>query len=296
MNYQHHYHAGSFADVLKHLVLAELILTVRQKETPFGYIDTHAGAGLYDLRAAKAQKTQEFSVGIERLLSGSGSASQANVNDMNETLAFYIKAVRAAGYPHYYPGSPWLATAWLRSIDTCTLIEKHPETVQELKSCFDPKTGNPMPNPTPPTMAIHQRDAYEGLKALLPRQPSRGLILIDPPYEKNNEWAQCSIAVQHAVMHYRQGIFAIWYPIKGDNDGKRDLRQLREILPATVPLLKVELSVLDKTVRQGLIGSGMIILNPPWQLKSRIEAWLPVVWQRLSPEGKGYCEIQTVVR
>jgi 23S rRNA (adenine2030-N6)-methyltransferase len=278
MNYQHQYHAGNFADVCKHLVLAELIHQLRQKETPFGYLETHAGAGIYNLQSIPAQKTQEFSQGIEKFMQAAES-----LRDL-PTVSRYLAAVKKAGYPIHYPGSPWLAREWLRPVDSLTFIEKHPETLQTLKVCFK---GDAQ-------VAIHARDAYEGLLALLPLKQGRGLIFIDPAYELIDEWERLITALEKAIIRYRQGIFVIWYPIKGGSNWKKEIARLRVRLPASLEGLAIDLSILGADIRQGLIGGGMIVLNPPWQFKERVAAWLEPVWRGLSHQGQGAFSISDV--
>lgn len=278
MNYQHQYHAGNFADVCKHLILTELIHQLRQKEAPFGYLETHAGAGMYNLTGTAAQKTKEFSQGIEKFMKA--ATQLAGLPTINR----YVEAVKKAGYPTHYPGSPWLVREWVRPTDSLILIEKHPETLQALKTCCgaDPQT------------AIHARDAYEGLLALLPLKQGRGLIFIDPAYEVPDEWERLTIAVEKAMLRYRQGIFVIWYPIKAGSNWEKETARLRARLPTGIEGLAIHLSVLSTDVRQGLIGGGMIVLNPPWQLREKVTAWLGPVWKALSHEGQGAFSIQNI--
>ncbi|MEY3183292.1 MAG: hypothetical protein RLZ35_1277 [Pseudomonadota bacterium] len=278
MNYQHQYHAGNFADVCKHLVLAELMQKLTQKETAFGYLDTHAGAGLYDLTDVPARKTQEYVFGIETLMQSEQSLAHL------PTVAKYMAAVKKVGYPTHYPGSPWLAKAWGRAVDQLIFIEKHPETANTLKQNFkqDKQT------------VVHLRDAYEGLLALLPLKQGRGLILIDPAYEVSDEWSRMLQALEKAVHRYRQGIFVIWYPIKADNTWEKETALLRKCMPDSIDILQIELSIFNTDVRQGLIGSGMMVLNPPWQLQEQIGTWLPSVWQVLSQTGQGSFSLKKV--
>jgi 23S rRNA (adenine2030-N6)-methyltransferase len=278
MNYQHQYHAGNFADVCKHLVLAELVHLLRQKEAPFGYLETHAGAGIYDLTDVPAQKTQEFSQGIAKFMQAAESLADLPV------VCRYLSAVKKAGYPTHYPGSPWLMREWMRPVDSLILIEKHPETLQILRACFASNAQ----------VAVHARDAYEGLLALLPLKQGRGLIFIDPAFEAPDEWNPLIAALEKAVLRYRQGIFVIWYPIKAGSSWEKETSRLRQRLPVTVEGLSINLSVLGTEIRQGLIGGGMIVLNPPWRLKEQVATWLEPVWKALSHKGQGAFAISKI--
>jgi 23S rRNA (adenine2030-N6)-methyltransferase len=278
MNYQHQYHAGNFADVCKHLVLAELAQQLCQKESPFGYLETHAGAGIYDLTDIPAQKTREFSQGIEKFMKAAPLLSD------RPTVSRYLAVLKKAGYPTYYPGSPYLMREWVRPIDSLILIEKHPETLQALKRCFKSDPG----------VAIHARDAYEGLLALLPLKQSRGLIFIDPAFEQPDEWARLINALEKAVVRYRQGVFVIWYPIKASGNGEKEIAGLRTRLPSSIEGLNITVSVLNPDIRQGLIGGGMLVLNPPWQLKNEIKNWLEPVFQALSHQGQGSFSVSNI--
>ncbi len=278
MNYQHQYHAGNFADVCKHLVLAEMVQQFCQKASPFGYLETHAGAGLYDLTDVPAQKTREFSRGIEKFMKAAPRLSK------RPSINRYLAVLKKAGYPTYYPGSPYLMREWLRPVDSIILIEKHPETLQALRRCFK----------SDPQVAIHARDAYEGLLALLPLKQNRGLIFIDPAFEQPDEWVRLMNALEKAIVRYRQGVFVIWYPIKASNNGEKDIARLRTRLPASITCLNTTVSVFNPDIRQGLIGGGMLVLNPPWQLKNEIKNWLEPVFQALSHQGQGSCSISNI--
>jgi len=278
MNYQHQYHAGNFADVCKHLVLVELLHQLCQKEAPFGYLETHAGAGMYDLTDVPAQKTQEFSQGIAKFMQAAESLSCL------PAVNRYVSAVKKAGYPTHYPGSPWLMRSLMRPIDSLILIEKHPETLKALRACFRSE----------PQVAIHARDAYEGLLALLPLKQGRGLIFIDPAYEVPDEWDRLIAALEKAVLRYRQGIFVIWYPIKAGSSWEKETARLTKRLPVTLEGLSINLSVLGTDIRQGLIGGGIIVLNPPWRFKEQVATWLEAVWKALSHQGQGTFSISDI--
>lgn len=278
MNYRHVFHAGNFADVFKHSLLLELLNGLAKKDTPFDYLETHAGAGLYDLQSEWAQKTQEYALGAEKVVAQCAAIEPAEpTGAVPGIIQEYVALLKEAGYPERYPGSPWLARQRLRAEDKLILIEKHPEEVQKLKHCF---VGEPR-------AAVHQRDAYEGLGALLPLKARRGLVLIDPPYESPKEWEDLTTAVVKGLQRFRQGVFAIWYPIKAENTFQAQTEFLRQQLPSAIAGLVFRLNAFNNDVKQGLRGSGLIVLNPPWPLEQRVRAWLPWLWNVLSYQGQG---------
>lgn len=270
LSYRHGYHAGNVGDVLKHAVLALLIEALKKKPAPFAYLETHAGAGRYDLSAAQAEKTGEYREGIGRLWGR---------DDAPEALAPWLSAVAALNAPgtalRYYPGSPRVARHLLRAQDRMVLMELHGSEYPVLKQEF---AGDKQ-------VAVHHRDGYEGLKALLPPAEKRGLVLIDPSYEVKSEYAQVVEAVQAAHRRFPGGIIAVWYPVLAREltDGFKDAFRasgLRKILD-------VELTTRPEGA-VGMRGSGMLVLNPPWQLDATMETLLPWLGQVLDPERLGH--------
>lgn len=250
MNYRHHFHAGNFADVVKHVLLLGLLESLCRKDTPFCYIDTHAGCGLYDLGASAAQRTLEFKSGLARV-------KTASTENMPGWVSQYQKAVAAmqverSGF--YYPGSPWLALHSMRPQDRALLMELHPEDAGTLKKYLSRHEN----------VSIHARDAYEGLTALIPPKEKRGLVLIDPPYEEErDDYAPVVALLQKAHAKWPTGMYAIWFPIKDHHAITRFYRRLRN---TGIPkILTTELCVLPADNQLGLNGSGMIIVNPPWK-------------------------------
>lgn len=250
MNYRHHFHAGNFADVVKHVLLLGLLESLRRKDTPFCYIDTHAGIGIYDLGASEAQRTLEFKTGLSRI-------KAADAAKMPTLVAEYQKAVAAlqterGGF--WYPGSPWLALNAMREQDRALLMELHPEDAGSLRQFFSRRANT----------AIHERNAYEGLTALIPPKEKRGLVLIDPPYEEErDDYAPVVDLLQKAHEKWPTGMYAIWFPIKDHHAITRFYRRLRN---TGIPkILTTELCVLPPDNRLGLNGTGMIIVNPPWK-------------------------------
>jgi 23S rRNA (adenine2030-N6)-methyltransferase len=250
MNYRHHFHAGNFADVVKHVLLLGLLESLCRKDTPFCYIDTHAGCGLYDLGASAAQRTLEFKSGLGRLKAAATDTAPPWVKDYQNAVA----ALQAERDGFFYPGSPWLALHTLRAQDRAVLMELHPEDAGTLRKHLSRHAN----------VAIHQRDAYEGLTALIPPVEKRGLVLIDPPYEEErDDYAPVVDLLRQAHAKWPTGIYALWFPIKDHHAITRFYRRLRN---TGIPkILTTELCVLPPDNQLGLNGSGMVIVNPPWR-------------------------------
>lgn len=253
MNYRHAYHAGNFADVHKHLTLLALIEVLQRKDTPILVMDTHAGAGLYSLRGGDAARTGEWREGIGRIFA-EAKAPAAVCNYMAQ-----VRALNADGILRLYPGSPVLAANVLRKQDRLILCELEPGTHALLKTALKGGQG----------IAIHQRDGWEALKALLPpKDIKRGLVLIDPPYEVNGEYERLADALVSTHKRWRQGVLVGWFPIKARPIIDRLLRQLRA---AGLPdLLYSELCIHAPTTGTRLNGSGMVIVNAPWKLDATL--------------------------
>lgn len=275
MNYRHSYHAGSFADVFKHTVLVMLIQALLVKNKPFCYFDTHAGTARYDLDSEPAQKSREFETGIARVWSASQPPLEA---------ATYLEVVKSfnhsPSFPHFYPGSPSFVRHLLRPDDCMILCELHPEDAQQLKQEFRHDKQ----------VAVHQRDGYEALKALLPPKERRGLVLIDPPYEHKNEVHHICTAINAALQRWETGIYAIWYPLKDETLTKQLHQAIKSL---TEKILITELSIYPEDLSLSLFGSGMIIINPPWQFEQQLQKLLPWLWQTLSPLKQGSYRVIT---
>ncbi|HYE00132.1 MAG TPA: 23S rRNA (adenine(2030)-N(6))-methyltransferase RlmJ [Alphaproteobacteria bacterium] len=245
MNYRHAYHAGNFADVLKHAALAALLVHLRAKDKPFRVVDTHAGIGRYDLSGIEAQKTGEFRDGVLRVL-------EAGLPALEPYLA-EIRALNPEGGVTVYPGSPLLTRRLLRPFDRLTCCELHPEDAATLKALFARDRQ----------VQVRHEDGYAALKGLLPPPERRGLVLIDPPFEQRDEFDRMAAALIAAWTRWPTGIFAGWYPIKDPADGWR----LHEALAAAglrrVLALELMRRHADNPLR--LNGTGLVIINPPWQ-------------------------------
>jgi 23S rRNA (adenine2030-N6)-methyltransferase len=267
LSYLHGFHAGNHADVFKHAVLALLLETLLAKPKPLVYVESHAGTGRYDLRSEKALKTSEYRLGIERLWARRDAFPQ---------LSAYFGAISALnpdGGFSTYPGSPALAAHLLRAEDRLILMELHPTESRTLRRHIG---GDPR-------VAIHCRDGLEGLTALLPPKPARGLVLIDPPYEQASEYKRVADALIAAHTRWPTGVYALWFPRLGlQRDRSADLiGRIRGSIPEG---LLCELTVRRQVDDFGLHGSGMLILNTPWRLEERLADLLPRLADTLAME------------
>lgn len=273
LSYQHEYHAGNHADVLKHVVLLALCEALTAKPSACFALDTHAGRGLYKLDGEAAQTTGEAQDGIARL--------QAEA-PRDPAIQRYLAAVRACRTQHggtAYPGSPWLLAHALREIDRIAACELHPEEAAVLKQHFS----------ADPRIAMHARDGYAGLKALLPpkhgtQKFARGLVLIDPPFEAQlAEFDIALTALKDGLARWPQGIFTLWFPIK-QGRALQPFRRAAAKLPAKSALL-LELLVRPDDSPLRMNGSGMLILNAPWQFDAAMRPTLDALRRALGEPG-----------
>jgi 23S rRNA (adenine2030-N6)-methyltransferase len=275
MNYRHAYHAGNFADVLKHTVLALVIEHLKRKEAAFRVIDTHAGAGSYALASSEASKTGEWQGGIGRLL---GPGAKPLPQPLAQHLQPYLEAVRAAnpaGGLRIYPGSPSIALSLMRPQDTLIANELHPEEASALKAAIGrDRRAKPM-----------ALDAWMALKSLLPPTERRGIILIDPPFEEPAELERMTVGIAQGLQRFATGIYVAWYPIKD----LRPINQFHAALAAlAVPkLLRVELLLMRPSDPERLNGCGLIVANPPYTLKGELAAILPDLSRRFATDDRG---------
>ncbi|MFN4088289.1 MAG: 23S rRNA (adenine(2030)-N(6))-methyltransferase RlmJ [Alphaproteobacteria bacterium] len=263
MNYRHAYHAGNFADVLKHAVLALTVERLKRKGKPFVVIDTHAGAGSYDLAAAEAGRTGEAHHGILRVL---------DATDRPPALTPYIDCVRrinaadptaTAAAPRWYPGSPRLAVDLLRPGDRLVALELHPRDAETLAAEF---AGDRR-------ATIHARDGWTALKAFLPPKERRGVVLVDPPFEKPDEFGRLLRGLAEAHRRWATGVYLLWYPVKDRTEADAFAAALRALaLPRT---LLVELAVAGVRPDEKLSACGLALINPPWRMDMEIGGLLP---------------------
>jgi 23S rRNA (adenine2030-N6)-methyltransferase len=259
MNYRHAYHAGNFADVLKHVVLLALLDSLKAKPTPFCLIDTHAGSGLYALDGVEAGKTGEYKDGVARLLFPDLHGDEPIAGSLPPLLRRWLDLITQMdgnqGELHYYPGSPMLGALSMRPGDSAQLCELLPGEADRLRELFR----------NDPRMHVHQRNGYEALKGLTPPKEKRGLVLIDPPYEAQEaEYKAIEQALKAAMLRWPTGMYAVWYPIKLRSQVQPFLRWLPRSGARRVLCVELLLHPDDSPLR--LNGSGMVILNAPYQL------------------------------
>lgn len=267
MNYRHEFHAGNFADVLKHVFLTRVLLYLRRKDKPFRYIDTHAGAGLYDLEGPEAARSNEARDGIGRLL------EYADLGAAADLLEPYLVAVRAAGAPKFYPGSPLVAKRLLRPQDKALFCETLPQAAKSLRAALgrDARTK------------FVEIDGYQGLKAFVPPPERRGLVLIDPPFERRDEYERIFDTLRVALGKWAGGIFMVWLPVK-----EKDVVEsfCAAVAAAAPESLRVELRVEEAAPGRPLAQTGLVIVNPPFGLQQEADIILPVL-TRLLARGAG---------
>ena len=272
MNYRHAFHAGSFADVFKHAVLCRILHYLRGKQAPFRVIDTHAGAGLYDLTSAEASRGGEWHDGIERLLAARLSEQVAAL------LAPYLEVIGALnerGRLKIYPGSPAITRAWLRPQDRLIACELEPRAATAL-------AGHLRGDSRIKTLEI---DGWTALSAYVPPPERRGLVLVDPPFEQDSDFHRLSHGLATAHRRWASGIYALWYPIKGRGEPDALAKRLRRL--GIGKMLRAELTVTPVSEQTRLNGSGLILVNPPWTLQNELSALLPALADILGHQGKG---------
>lgn len=267
MNYRHAFHAGNHADVLKHSVLLLCLQAMHRKPAPLSVLDTHAGRGLYDLAGEEALRSPEWQTGAARVFDWSQAPP---------TLHPYQSALRslnADGLLRHYPGSPWLAAQTLRAGDSLTLCELQPQECAALRRLTLP--GGVMMRTR---ASVHQRDGYEGLRALLPLPHARALILIDPPYERTDEIPLAIGALRAALQRLGSGVFVWWRPLK--DAGLIDAADRELNSEGRLRALRIDFSVRSNAL-PGLCGSSLLIVNPPYGLHAEVAALLPALGERL---------------
>jgi 23S rRNA (adenine2030-N6)-methyltransferase len=280
MNYRHAYHAGNFADVVKHATLALLIDHLKTKDAPFCVIDTHAGIGRYDLSSMEAQRTGEFRAGVLPLL----SADPASLPPETEP---YLRVVRGMNKGdaalRWYPGSPRLALDLLRPQDRLVLLELHPEDAQTLAGLF---AGDKR-------VKVHNADGYVALKAFLPPKERRGLVLVDPPFERKDEFERLARGLRHAHRRWAGGHYVLWYPIKG----RRPVAEFHDALKASgiARILIAEFLLRPTSDPDRLNGCGLVLVNPPWRMESTLSALLPQLSKLMASERGAGASVEWLV-
>ena len=279
MNYRHAFHAGNFADVVKHTILSRILAYLMRKDAAFRVIDTHAGVGIYDLFGDKAERTGEWREGIGRVMAAE------LLGPVAELLAPYLNAVRAQnpdGDLRYYPGSPFITRHMLREQDRLMALDLHPEDAEALRQNF---AGDIQ------TRVTHL-DGWAAMGTHLPPKEKRGLVLVDPPFEEKGEFNRMAQSLEKAHKRWPGGIYAFWYPIKEPDEVESYLKALKK---SGIPkILQLELTIRPPSTPPRLHGTGMVVVNPPFVLEEEMRILLPVLANLLSDEGRGRWRVDWV--
>lgn len=273
LSYRHSFHAGNYADVLKHIVLVEILQHLAKKQKAFEYIDTHAGAGLYHLASVQAEKLREYRNGIGRL----------SVADWPE-LADYLSVIAAVNPDQgltYYPGSPVIAQHFMRPQDRSWLYELHPQDAELLLQNMHKDRR----------VRVMHEDGLKGLLSLLPPVSRRGVVLVDPSYEIKSDYDAVVQTIVRAYAKFATGCYAIWYPVV---ERSRISRLETQFINSGIKnIQRFELGVTADSAQRGMTASGMIVINPPWQLMATMNSLLPKLVSTLSDDVAAYykCDI-----
>lgn len=283
MNYRHAFHAGGFADVIKHIVLVRILTYLHEKPAAFRVIDSHAGAGLYDLSGEESQRTGEWLTGIARVM-------QARFSEAASPLvAPYLDIIRGFNPPRelkIYPGSPLIARKLLRPQDSLVACEVEPLARKKLISALRRDEQ----------ARIVDLDGWVGLPAFVPPKERRGVVLIDPPFEAKNEFDRVADGFSEAFAKWATGIYVIWYPVKS----RRATDNLAQHVAATVAaagpgrVLRLEFSIAPQSPDAGLTSAGLLVVNPPWTLMAELKTILPELEKPLGLGGAGRFRLETV--
>lgn len=277
LSYRHGFHAGNFADILKHTVLVHMLEYMTQKDKPLRIIDTHAGAGVYKLSGPQAQKNREFDTGIGPLWTSSEKpAALARLLELVHTL-------NERGPLQIYPGSPLIAQTLMRPIDRLFLHELHPSDYQFLRDAMR----------SDKRVKVLDEDGFASLQALLPPLERRALVLIDPSYEIKSDYHQLVKQVINAHKRFAVGSFAIWYPVV--NRARIDEMELALKKSGIKNIQLMEFGIAPDSLEHGMTSSGMIVINPPWTLWGAMEETLPWLVDNLSEPGQGFYRLEQLV-
>jgi 23S rRNA (adenine2030-N6)-methyltransferase len=271
LSYRHAFHAGNHADVLKHIVLLQALKHATQKDKPFWYIDTHAGAGMYALDKGYATQNAEHAGGISRLW---------NTSDLPPAIKEYVNLIRRFNPDKslkHYPGSPLLAYSAMRADDRLRLFELHPNDYKLLNQSFK-HLGLTADNRRVMTQAL---DGFAGIKALLPPPPRRAVVLIDPPYEEKQDYNRVVEMAKDSISRFATGTYLIWYPLLQRPEPLQMVDKLKKLHPAN--WLDVTLTVQTPAIGGfGMHGSGLFVINPPWTLPDTLNSVMPVLLDKLA--------------
>lgn len=282
LSYRHAYHAGNHADVLKHYLYSLVLDYYNHKEKPYCVIDTHAGAGMYQLANSHAQKNAEFIDGVQRLFA---------IKTLPSTITQYVKTIQSFNTSNHgatlslYPGSPAIAKYYIRQQDQLRLFELHPTDYTHVSSLFSQSKQ----------VKVQQEDGFKGLKGLLPPPSRRGVVLIDPPYEVKADYQLVTETIQDSLKRFATGCYLIWYPLLQRPEPMAMITALKQLkqdnwLDVTITVNK------PNTTGFGMYGSGMFVINPPWQLPETLAENLPTLTQILAQDtSAGYTLNHTIL-
>ena len=286
LSYQHIFHAGNHADILKHCVLIQVLTSLNKKEKPYTFFDTHAASGLYDLTDGRSLKTGEAGRGILSL-TGEGIAAGDSDKPLPPLLQSYLDFVKPYLKDSRYPGSPEIERSFMRAQDTLILSELHPQEIENLRENMK------RPREKTPSVQIHKRNGWEMLTALTPPATKRGAVLIDPSYEETADYVQAADTITAVHKKWSNGIIMLWYPLLAHREGEIEsmLDRITEgarALNSNIEIANLQLEVFDKNEHKEvslehfrasegknpprLYGSGMLVLNSPWKLEEECSA------------------------
>ncbi|NMR26755.1 MULTISPECIES: 23S rRNA (adenine(2030)-N(6))-methyltransferase RlmJ [unclassified Pseudoalteromonas] len=276
LSYRHSFHAGNPADVVKHLVLAQVLSYQTLKDKPLDYIDTHSGAGFFELAGADAQKTQEYLDGIAKLYQH--TSEHQELNDYIDLIKSFNESEALA----FYPGSPKIAEHFLRRQDKGWFFELHPRDLALLQENMSGKRS----------IRVRGENGFTGLVGLLPPASRRACVLIDPPYEIKDDYDTVVKTLTKAYQRFSTGTYMIWYPVV---DRERIERMEEGLIASGMRNIQLfELATEEDTDVHGMTASGMIVINPPWKLKQTMDNVLPELVSLLSDSSGFYRSEQLV--
>ncbi len=273
LSYRHAFHAGNFADVLKHIVLVEITAHLLKKDKPFDYIDTHAGAGMYDLNSYEARKLSEFKQGI-------GLLNSLEYPELAKYFEVLESVNQNTGQLQQYPGSPYFALSMMRAVDKAHLHEMHNKDFKLLEKLTASNTLFKA------QINLHEKDGYAGLLRILPPFSRRALVLIDPSYEVKSEYQSMIDTIIKAHKKFATGIYAIWYPVVD----RARIKQIDNILyKSGIPdIQRFELGLSDDSDEKGMTASGMWVINPPWGLFKKMQSVLPKLLKNMTLDNSSH--------
>lgn len=277
LSYRHSYHAGNFADVLKHITQVLIIEALQQKQKPFVYYDTHAGAGRYDLKSKSGQKIAEYKLGIRKLM------QQQDMPPLLRRYSDIVKSINTDGKLKFYPGSPLVANLLMDRKSRLELSELHPSDFNLLQQEFENSRN----------CKVTKIDGFKNLLAKLPPIQRRGLILIDPPYELKTEYNDVVKGVKQAYKQFATGVYAIWYPVVSRHNIESFCKRFKN--SGIKNILRIEMCMGEDKEEHGMTGTGLIVVNPPWKLKSQMQETLPWLTKVLKQDEYARFKVEQLV-